>query len=62
MDVGVDSPVNLEDLVAQLRRRGDVEIQERTSDTVHLLWNGIKWGAFWFRRRALLPFRHTRSM
>ena len=46
VDFGVDSPVNLEDLVAQLRRRGDVEIQERTSDTVHLLWNGTKVSAF----------------
>lgn len=46
VDFGVDSPVNLDDLVEQLRRRGDVEIQERTRDTVHLLWNGTKVSGF----------------
>lgn len=46
VDFGVDSPVNLEDLVRQLRQSGDVEIQERSVDTVHLLWNGIKVSAF----------------
>ncbi|MBE3072632.1 MAG: nucleotidyl transferase AbiEii/AbiGii toxin family protein [Acidobacteria bacterium] len=46
VDLGVDSAVNLDDLVSQLRARGEVEIQERTRDTVHLLWNGIKVSAF----------------
>lgn len=46
VDFGVDSPVNLEDLVRQLRESGTVEMQERTGDTVHLLWNGIKVSAF----------------
>ncbi len=46
VDFGVDSPVNLEDLVGQLRKSGTVEIQERAPDTVHLLWNGIKVSAF----------------
>jgi hypothetical protein len=46
VDFGVGSPVNLEDLVAELRRHGEVEIQERTRDTVHLLWNGTKVSAF----------------
>lgn len=46
VDFGVDSPVNLDDLVEELRRRGDVEIQERTRDTVHLLWNGTKVSGF----------------
>ena len=46
VDFGVDSPVNLDDLVRQLRQSGAVEIQERAPDTVHLLWNGIKVSAF----------------
>jgi hypothetical protein len=46
VDFGVDSPVSLDDLVEQLRRRGEVEIQERTRDTVHLLWNGTKVSGF----------------
>jgi hypothetical protein len=46
VDFGVESPANLEDLVDQLRRRGEVEIQERTRDTVHLLWNGTKVSGF----------------
>ncbi len=46
VDFGVDSPANLNDLVEQLGRRGRVEIQERSRDTVHLLWNGIKVSAF----------------
>lgn len=46
VDFGIDSPVNLNDLVEQLGRKGRVEIQERSRDTVHLLWNGIKVSAF----------------
>lgn len=46
VDFGVDSPANLEDLIRQLQTSGDVEIQERAHDTVHLLWNGIKVSAF----------------
>jgi hypothetical protein len=46
VDFGVDSPVSLDDLLEQLRRRGEVEIQERARDTVHLLWNGTKVSAF----------------
>jgi hypothetical protein len=46
VDFGIDTPVNLDDLVEQLGRRGRVEIQERSRDTVHLLWNGIKVSAF----------------
>ncbi len=46
VDFGVESPASLDDLVEQLRRRGEVEIQERTADTVHLLWNGTKVSAF----------------
>jgi hypothetical protein len=46
VDFGVEGPANLDDLVDQLSRRGHIEIQERSSDTVHLLWNGIKVSAF----------------
>jgi len=46
VDFGIDSPANLNELVEQLGRRGRVEIQERSRDTVHLLWNGIKVSAF----------------
>jgi hypothetical protein len=53
VDFGVDSAVSLDDLVAQLRGRGEVEIQERARDTVHLLWNGVKVSAFVLE--ALVP-------
>ena len=46
VDFGIDSPANLNELVEQLGRRGRVEIQERSRDTVYLLWNGIKVSAF----------------
>jgi len=46
VDFGIDNAENLDDLVRQLGRRGEVEIQERTGDTVHLLWNGTKVSAF----------------
>ncbi|MCX6549892.1 MAG: nucleotidyl transferase AbiEii/AbiGii toxin family protein [Acidobacteria bacterium] len=46
VDFGIDNPENLDDLVSQLGRRGDVEIQERSIDTVHLLWNDTKVSAF----------------
>lgn len=42
VDFGVDSATNLDGLVDGLRRSGHVEILERTRDTVHLLWNGIR--------------------
>jgi hypothetical protein len=46
VDFGIDSPANLIELVEQLRRRGRVEILERSADIVHLRWNGIKVSAF----------------
>lgn len=46
VDFGVDSAADLDDLIGQLRERGLVEIQERTPDSVHLLWNGTKVSAF----------------
>jgi hypothetical protein len=49
VDFGLDSAADVEDLVGQLSRRGRVEIQERSADTVHLLWNGIKVSVFVLR-------------
>jgi hypothetical protein len=46
VDFGLDHAANLDDLVNQLSRQGRVEIQERSGNTVHLLWNGIKVSAF----------------
>lgn len=46
VDFGIDKPANLDDMVAQLSRKGRVEIQERTRDTVHLLWDGLKVSVF----------------
>lgn len=46
VDFGIDQPANLDDLVNQLAARGSIEIQERSRDTVHLLWNGVKVSAF----------------
>ena len=46
VDFGIDKPANLDDMVAQLSRQGHVEIQERTRDTVHLLWDGLKVSVF----------------
>jgi hypothetical protein len=60
VDLGVDSPDNLDDLMEQLRHRGEIEIQERSSDTVHLLWNGIKVSAFVLAR--LVPHVDQRHL
>jgi hypothetical protein len=60
VDFGVDSPASLDDLVEQLRRRGTVEVQERTRDTIHLLWNQTKVSAFVLER--LLPHVEDRHL
>jgi hypothetical protein len=60
VDFGVDSPGNLDNLIEQLRRRGDVEIQEHAPDTVHLLWNGTKVSAFVLP--TLVPHVHERHL
>jgi hypothetical protein len=41
VDFGVREARSLDDLLEHLRASGDTEILERSSDTVHLLWNGI---------------------
>lgn len=46
VDFGVESPRSLDELLSQLKTRGRVELQERSEDTVHLLWNDTKVSAF----------------
>jgi hypothetical protein len=46
VDFGIGDAADLQDLVAQLSRKGRVEIQERGPDTVHLLYDGIKVSVF----------------
>lgn len=46
VDFGLESPATLEEFLAQLAGRGQVEVLERSADTVHLIWNGIKVSAF----------------
>ncbi|MCK7517060.1 MAG: hypothetical protein MZV64_04745 [Ignavibacteriales bacterium] len=46
VDFGIHEAASLDDLVRQLTRQGRVELQERSDDTVHLLWNGIKVSVF----------------
>lgn len=60
VDFGVESVRDLGDLVAQLENRGEVELQERGPDTVHLTWNGIKVSAFVLDHLA--PFVENRHL
>ncbi len=60
VDFGVESAADLEDLVARLERTGEVEMQERAPDTVHLAWNGIKVSCFVLERLA--PFVEDRHL
>ena len=54
VDFGVESATDLTDLLAQLERSGEVELQERSIDTIHLAWNGIKVSGFVLAQ--LVPF------
>jgi len=60
VDFGVTSAADLDDLVRQLERRGHVEITERTSDTVHLRFEGIDVSIFVIE--MLSPFVHDRRL
>ncbi len=60
VDFGVGSAKDLEALLAELRRQGAVEIQERSIDTVHLAWNGLKVSAFVLGHLA--PFVEDRRL
>jgi len=46
VDFGIGSPANATDLLHRLAQAGQVEILERSDDTVHLRWNGIKVSVF----------------
>jgi hypothetical protein len=50
VDFGVKLAGDLEDLVDELGRTGEVEVSERSDDTVHLRWNGVNVSIF------VLPF------
>lgn len=60
VDFGVESAADLDDLVARLEESGEVEMQERAPDTVHLAWNGIKVSCFVLERLA--PFVEDRHL
>jgi len=60
VDVGVGATTELDDLLAELSRVGDVEITERSSDTAHLRWNGIDVSVFVVP--FLLPFVEERRL
>ena len=46
VDFGVREPRDLDALLAQLRRSGEVDVLERSEDTVHLRWSGINVSIF----------------
>ncbi|MBI4699869.1 MAG: nucleotidyl transferase AbiEii/AbiGii toxin family protein [Deltaproteobacteria bacterium] len=52
VDLGVRRAQDLETLVAELGRRGRVEVQERGKDTIHLRFEGIKVSIFVLEKLA----------
>ncbi len=60
VDFGVGLPGHLEAFVAELDRRGQVEIVERGEDTVHLRYNGINISIFVLDN--LVPFVEQRRL
>jgi hypothetical protein len=60
VDFGVANGRDLEQLVAGLQQRGETEILERSDDTVHLRWRGIKVSVFLLA--ALVPFVEERRL
>lgn len=46
VDFGVRTEQNVKELLATLRRKGEVQIIERSADTVHLQWNGLDVSVF----------------
>jgi len=60
VDFGVTTAHDLEDLVSQLQRRGQVEIAERADNTVHLRFDGIDVSIFVLSR--LTPFVSERRL
>ncbi len=60
VDFGVRTARDLGSLLAQLDKSGDVEVLERSGDTVHLRWNGINVSVFVLP--ALAPFVEERRL
>ncbi|MEN8149803.1 MAG: nucleotidyl transferase AbiEii/AbiGii toxin family protein [Planctomycetota bacterium] len=60
VDFGVESVENLDDLVKQLGERGEVEIAERSDDTVHLRFDGVNVSIFVLD--LLVPFVTDRRL
>jgi hypothetical protein len=54
VDFAVGAAADLDAFLSQLARRGTVEVLERSADTIHLRWNGLKLSVFVLDR--LLPF------
>lgn len=52
VDLGVRTAEDLEDLLGQLRARGEVELLERDAQTVHLRFDGVKVSIFVLDRLA----------
>jgi hypothetical protein len=62
VDFGVGAAADLEAFVAQLGRRGTVEVVERSPDTVHLRWDGLKVSVFVLDRLAPFVEEHRLSV
>jgi hypothetical protein len=60
VDFGVVEAESIDALVERLRRTGDLEILERSPDTVHLRWNTIDVSVFHLERLA--PFTEERRL
>ena len=60
VDFGLDSVRHLDDFVAALQKSGDTEILERSDDTVHLRWQGIKVSVFMLA--TLAPYVENRRL
>ena len=53
VDFGVGQADDIDALLVQLSASGSVDLSERSADTVHLAWNGIKVSIFHLERLAL---------
>jgi len=62
VDFGVSAPADLEAFLAQLGRSGAVEVLERSPDTVHLRWNGLKVSVFVLDRLTSFVEEHRLSV
>jgi hypothetical protein len=60
VDCGVGLPRDLDALVAELGRRGKVDVIERSDDTVHLIYQGINVSIFVLP--SLVPFTEQRRL